>query len=57
MRFSGKSQITGPRGELIHRAASQREVLHVEELDPLRARDKKLTPNNDLIRDRRPEYY
>jgi predicted amidohydrolase len=57
VRFSGKSQITGPRGELIQRAPSQREVLHVEALDPRRARDKKITPGNDLIRDRRPEFY
>jgi predicted amidohydrolase len=57
VRFSGKSQITGPRGELIQRAPSQRETLHVEALDPRRARDKKITPNNDLLRDRRPEFY
>jgi len=57
VRFTGRSQITGPRGELIRRAASQREELFLCEIDPRQARDKKITPANHLIADRRPEFY
>jgi predicted amidohydrolase len=57
VRFTGRSQIVGPRGELLYRAPSQREVVHVMEIDPARARDKAITPRNRLLRDRRPEFY
>lgn len=57
VRFNGRSQIVGPRGELLFRAPAQREVLHVLEIDPARARDKAITPRNRLLRDRRPEFY
>jgi predicted amidohydrolase len=57
LRFTGRSQITGPRGELLAHAPSQREVLEVVKIDPARARDKKITRRNHLLRDRRPEFY
>ncbi|MCK5432147.1 MAG: acyltransferase, partial [Gammaproteobacteria bacterium] len=34
LKFTGKSQIVGPGGVLINRAASQREALYVTEIDP-----------------------
>ncbi len=57
LKFTGKSQIVGPGGLLINRAASQREVLYVTEIDPAQSRNKNITSLNDLIADRRPEYY
>jgi len=57
VRFTGRSQVAGPRGEVIHQAPSQREQLFLCEIDPARARDKKITPRNHLLKDRRPEFY
>lgn len=57
VRFTGKSQIVGPDGEVIARSASRREALVLCEIDPRRARDKRITPGNHLLRDRRPEFY
>jgi predicted amidohydrolase len=55
--FRGRSQIVGPRGELLYRAPAQRETLHVVEVDAAEARDKVITPRNRLLADRRPEFY
>jgi predicted amidohydrolase len=57
LRFTGKSQIVGPEGTVIARARSQREELSVCEIDPRRARNKRITPGNHLLRDRRPAFY
>ncbi len=57
LRFTGRSQILDPRGQTLARAAAQREALHVVTIDSSKARDKKLTARNHLLRDRRPEYY
>ena len=57
LEFTGQSQIAGPGGELICRAPSDRSQLRVVEIDVNRARDKKLTANNDLLKDRRPRFY
>jgi predicted amidohydrolase len=57
LRFTGKSQIVAPKGELVHRSPSQRESIFVAEIDPELARDKSITPLNQLMADRRPEFY
>jgi predicted amidohydrolase len=57
LRFTGKSQIVSPGGVLIKRAASQREALFITEIDPSQSHNKNITVLNDLIEDRRPEYY
>ncbi|MHC4319950.1 MAG: nitrilase-related carbon-nitrogen hydrolase [Planctomycetota bacterium] len=57
VRFTGRSQIVGPRGELLFRAPAQRDVLHVMKIDPARARDKAITPKNQLLKHRRPDFY
>ncbi len=57
LRFTGKSQIVAPKGELLHRSVSQKEELFVTEIDPGVALDKKITPMNDLFTDRRVEFY
>ena len=57
LKFTGKSQIVGPDGVLISRAASQREALFITEIDPEQSHNKNITALNDLIADRRTEYY
>jgi predicted amidohydrolase len=57
LKFTGRSQVTGLRGELLGTAPAQRQALVVVDIDPAAARDKHLTPHNDLLGDRRPEFY
>ena len=57
IRFTGNSQIVAPGGTLIYRSNSQREELFVMEIDPELARDKRITEVNEVLADRRPEYY
>lgn len=57
LAFTGSSQITGPRGDILVRAASAGECVEVVTIDPLRARDKRVTARNDLLGSRRPDVY
>lgn len=57
LKFTGKSQIVAPKGVLLKRAPSQREMLFITEIDPILARDKNITALNQIITDRRPEFY
>ncbi len=57
MKFTGKSQIVAPGGTLIHRGYAQREELYIMDIDPALARDKSITPLNEVLADRRPQYY
>jgi predicted amidohydrolase len=55
--FTGKSQIIGPRGEVLARSDEVGEKLVLFELDHAAARNKTITPRNDLLGDRRPDSY
>ena len=55
--FSGESQIAGPRGDVIYQAPGDKEELYITEIDPSLARNKMVTERNDLLQDRRPEFY
>jgi len=57
LRFTGRSQIVAPDGERLCAAPARREQLRIEELDPGRARDKRITARNEVFADRRPRYY
>ena len=57
LSFTGQSQVVAPRGKLLYRAEPDGDVLHVVEVDVDRARDKRLTARNDIMADRRPEFY
>ena len=57
LRFTGRSQIVAPGGTLIHQARSQAEELYIMDLDPVLARDKSITPLNNVLSDRRPQFY
>lgn len=55
--FTGQSQIVAPKGRLIYRSGSENADLFVTEIDVSLSRDKKITEQNDVIMDRRPEFY
>lgn len=57
LTFTGMSQIVSPTGEILASSSEVAEEAVVVEIEPERARDKKLTPLNDLFQDRRPEFY
>ena len=57
LTFTGSSQITGPRGDVFFRLGENVESYQEVEIDPSQARNKKLTPYNDLLNDRRPDQY
>ncbi|HQU71654.1 MAG TPA: nitrilase-related carbon-nitrogen hydrolase [Calditrichia bacterium] len=57
LNFTGQSQIVAPKGKLLHRSAAKRSELFITEIDPALARDKKMTALNDIMADRRPEFY
>jgi predicted amidohydrolase len=57
LTYIGQSEVVTPRGQILHRGSVDREELTVVEIDPLEARDKALNRYNDLLRDRKTEYY
>ena len=57
LTFTGQSQMVAPDGELIYRAKPEEEELFIAEIDVRKARDKWITQRNELLEDRRPEYY
>jgi len=57
LAFTGLSQIVSPRGVVLARAGADREEVICADVDPAAARDKLVTPGNDLFRDRRPDLY
>ena len=57
LTYSGISQITGPRGEILCSAGPDEEVVGVVRIDPLRSRNKRITERNDLLADRRTDLY
>jgi len=57
LTFIGNSEVVAPRGTILHRAPRDQEELSIVEIDPADARNKALTPYNDLLRDRRESLY
>ncbi|MCB2202588.1 beta-ureidopropionase [bacterium] len=57
LHFTGQSQITNPKGGIIFRGPENKATVHIAEIDPKAALYKAITERNDLIADRRPEYY
>lgn len=57
LRFTGGSQITAPRGEILCHAPKSREMTGIVEIDPSQARAKFINRRNHLLEDRRPELY
>ncbi len=57
LTFTGQSQIADPRGNRLCRAPKDTDALCIEDIDIAQADEKKMTPQNDLLTDRRPEFY
>jgi len=57
LRFIGRSEIIDPRGRILYCASSDREEVAVRQIDLRKAANKKLTPLNHVILDRKPEAY
>ena len=57
LTFIGSSEVVAPDGTILHRASQDKEELYIVEIDPAEARNKALTPYNDLLRDRRESLY
>jgi predicted amidohydrolase len=57
LRFTGLSEIVAPDGGVLARAGVEAEEVIVREIDPFEARDKAVTPQNDVLGDRRPDLY
>ncbi len=57
LTFIGKSEIVSPRGEILIRAPEDEEVIMVMDIDPAAARDKSLNQFNDILRNRKPQFY
>ncbi len=56
-RYIGRSEIVVPRGRIIYRASATREVCVMRKIDLPKARNKTVTPRNNLLRDRMPRAY
>jgi 5-aminopentanamidase len=57
LTYIGSSEVVTPRGAVLHRAPRDQEALCVVEIDPAEARNKSVTPYNDLLKDRRTALY
>ena len=57
LTYIGKSQITSPGGEVLHRLPADKAEVGVVKIDPEAGTGKALNANNDLLGDRRPEFY
>jgi predicted amidohydrolase len=57
VQFSGMSQVTSPRGEVLLRRGATEDGLFWVDIDPREADNKMITSRNHVLRDRRPEIY
>ena len=55
--FTGQSQVAGPKGALLHQSGLNEQELFIIEIDLDQARNKRVTPRSDLLKDRRPAFY
>jgi len=55
--FTGQSQITGCKGEVLASAPDDTACVQIVEIDPALAADKSVNPYNDLFNDRRSQFY
>ncbi len=57
LRFTGRSQITGPNGAILRRAGEATEETVSVDIDVQQAREKSFNPYNDLFGSRRAAFY
>jgi len=56
-KFTGKSQITGTKGEILAKADEGKERIRIVEINPYDAKNKKINKMNNIFDDRRKELY
>jgi len=57
LKFTGHSQIVNPLGKRLVKFSKNKEMIKIIEIDPSISNNKFITPNNNLILDRRPDQY
>lgn len=57
LSFTGMSQIVSPKGERLLQFSRTEEKLRIVDIEPSQARDKWITPRNNLFEERRSEFY
>ncbi len=57
LSFTGSSQITSPRAEVLAQTAAEGDAVAVVDIDPIVASDKSINRFSDLFGTRRPEFY
>lgn len=57
LTFTGMSEIINPRGKILHRASIDSSEVFIKEIDPTESDNKDINPMNNIISDRREEYY
>jgi len=57
IHFIGMSQITDNKGNILYRASSDSEEVKILDINPVMARDKNLTPLNNILSDRKEDCY
>ncbi len=55
--FTGKSQVVGPRGEILFRLKEEDGIFQITEIDTSLASEKYITDFNHILNDRRPDQY
>jgi predicted amidohydrolase len=55
--FIGESQVVDTKGKILKAAGRSDQGVWTVDIDPASARDKGFTPRNDLLADRRTEFY
>lgn len=57
LRFIGKSEVVAPNGQILYQASDSHSELYGCDIDITQARNKRINPYNDLLRDRQPQWY
>jgi predicted amidohydrolase len=57
LSFTGCSQITNPKGEILFQGPKNKATVHILSINPEESFDKKISERNDLIDDRKPQFY
>ncbi|MFO7891709.1 MAG: nitrilase-related carbon-nitrogen hydrolase [bacterium] len=57
LTFTGQSQMVNPRGEVLFRLGVNNESFQEADINPSESQDKNITPENHILKDRRPDQY
>jgi predicted amidohydrolase len=57
LQFIGMSEIVAPNGRILCRSSEKEQELRLCEIDITEARNKRINPYNDLLKDRQPHWY